>query len=111
MKISKAEKDGVFIFNISGRLDASNSQEAETELNAIERDGLKVLLNMEDLEYISSSGLRVILLTAKKIRAAHGRLCLASLTESVMDVFEISGFVSIFDIADSETDGMAILMD
>ena len=110
MEIITREQDGITIIDISGRLDASNSKEAESTILATEGEGSKVILNLENLEYISSAGLRVLLLSAKKARAGHGKFCIVSLTESVMDVFEISGFSAIFEIADSVEEGMKMVL-
>jgi len=65
---------------------------------------------MEKLDYISSAGLRVLLLSAKKARAGHGKFCIVSLSQTVMDVFEISGFSAIFEIADSVEDGIKMVL-
>ena len=110
MEITTREQDGITIIDISGRLDASNSKEAESTILAAEGEGSKVILNLENLEYISSAGLRVLLLSAKKARAGHGKFCIVSLTESVMDVFEISGFSAIFEIADSVEEGIKMVL-
>ncbi len=110
MEITTREQDGITIIDISGRLDASNSKEAENTILAAEGEGSKILLNLEDLEYISSAGLRVLLLSAKKARTTHGKFCIVALTESVMDVFDISGFSAIFEIADNVEEGIKMVL-
>ena len=102
MEIAKKEKDGVVVVSLIGRLDAASAGETETELNSLTGDGAKLLVDLKGLEYISSAGLRVLLVVAKQIRRNNGKMCLCSLTETVSEVFEISGFLAIFDIADSE---------
>ncbi|MBN1865440.1 MAG: STAS domain-containing protein [Victivallales bacterium] len=99
MEISRQEKDGVIVMAIKGRLDASSATEAEKELNSLCSNDARLLLDLSGLEYISSAGLRVLLVVAKQIRHCGGKLCLCALTDSVMEVFNISGFSSIFNIA------------
>ena len=112
MEIITRNQGGVTIIDIAGRLDASNAQEAEQTILAAEGDGGKIVLNMENLEYISSAGLRVLLLSAKKIHSGHGKFCIVALTKGVLEVFDISGFSSIFEIADSVEDGIkTVLLD
>ena len=60
-----------------------------------------MILDFEDLTYISSAGLLVILLTAKDMRTANVKLAVCSPSQSVRDVFIISGFDQIFDLHDS----------
>lgn len=110
MEIVKKDHDGIKIINLSGRLDATSSIDAEQEFNSMTADeGVKLLVNLQNLEYISSAGLRIILICAKQVRKQSGKLCLCSLSTNVNDVFEMSGFSSIFDIKDSEDDAIAFL--
>jgi anti-anti-sigma factor len=110
MEITTRTQDGITIIDISGKLDASNSKVAEKTILDAEGEGSKIILNMENLEYISSAGLRVLLLSAKKARSGHGKFCIVSLSESVQDVFEISGFSAIFEIADNVEEGIKMVL-
>ena len=86
-------------FTPAGRLDSNNSAGFEKEiLSAIDAGEVRILIDFSDLTYISSAGLRVILLTAKKTKAATGKLVLCSLSDSINEVFLVSGFNTILDI-------------
>ncbi len=88
----------VLVAALEGRLDSSNSKELEQQLMA-EVDGRDaVVLDFGSLAYISSAGLRVVLLLGKRMRASRGRLALCSLPDPIREVFEISGFLSIFSV-------------
>lgn len=93
------------IFSPAGRLDSNNSAAFEKEiLAALDAGENQILLDFSDLAYISSAGLRVVLLTAKKTKASGGKLVLCNLNESINEVFIVSGFNSILDIqANQET--------
>lgn len=93
------------IFSPAGRLDSNNSAAFEKEiLAALDAGENQILLDFSDLAYISSAGLRVVLLTAKKTKASSGKLVLCNLNESINEVFLVSGFNSILDIqANQET--------
>jgi anti-anti-sigma factor len=99
-----AERDGVtLIAKTGGRVDGTNATEFQDALkNAITNEDKAVILNFEDLSYISSAGLRVILLTAKDMRTANVKFAVCSLSQSVRDVFTISGFDQIIDIHDNQ---------
>jgi len=111
MEIAKTERDGVVVVSIAGRLDANTSPTIDKELEDIAAEGAKILFTLDDLEYISSAGLRVLLVIAKKVRANSGKLCLTGLAENVRDVFEVSGFSSILDVYPTEDEAIEMLLE
>ena len=71
-------------------------------LGAIDGDGGDLIhLDLEKLEYVSSSGLRILLMFLKKIKTMEGRFMLCSMTADIKEIFEISGFINIFEIYDN----------
>lgn len=99
MTITQTDKDGIMELSISGRLDAVSAVEADKSFSALLDAGHKKLLfNLTKLEYISSAGLRVLLVVAKRIQQDGGKVVLCALSDNVKEVFEISGFSSIFSI-------------
>ena len=85
------------IVKIEGRLDTITAPQLQNEINSISSDVKELVLDMEKLEYVSSAGLRVILLAQKKM-SKIGTLKLVSVCETIMEVFEITGFVDILNI-------------
>ena len=82
---------------VSGRLDTQTAPELENELDSI-LSGLKELtFDMTNLEYVSSAGLRVIL-KAQKVMNAQGSMKLTGVNDSIMEVFDITGFLDILTI-------------
>ena len=93
MEITTSEVDSVSVVRIEGNLDTNTAPEAQQHLDALQDDGVKkILLDFEALGYITSAGLRVLLSTAKRLGAAGGNLHICGLSETVDEVFEISGF-------------------
>ena len=82
---------------LAERVDSSNAAEAESAVKSALQAGTKVLLDMEELVYISSAGLRVVLLAAKQLRGATGKLTVCGMSGNVRQVFEMSGFLSLLD--------------
>ncbi|RLD64035.1 MAG: anti-sigma factor antagonist [Bacteroidetes bacterium] len=105
----KFRKDGnATILEISGRLDTSNYESFSEELfKKLEAGDKYIVVDMEDLEYISSSGLRVFLAALKKIREKEGDIALCCMSKSINEVFEISGFSTIFKIYVKMDDALA----
>lgn len=85
-----------------GRLDSSNSSDFEKIVDERITAGSKnVLLDMSELAYVSSAGLRAVLIIGKKIRSENGKLLMSGMQSSVREIFEISGFLSIFELFES----------
>ena len=99
MSIQQQTINDILILKPSGRLDSANSLEFERILTDILDNGQKkVIFDLTDLDYISSAGLRAILVAGKKIRALKGYLALAGLRTNVQEIFHMSGFHTIFTI-------------
>jgi stage II sporulation protein AA (anti-sigma F factor antagonist) len=89
----------VLVMSPAGRLDAHSAPDLQEEVLAhIDGGDTAVLLDMSGLTYVSSAGLRAILVAAKKLQEKSGRFALCGLSDSVAEVFEVSGFSSILDI-------------
>jgi anti-anti-sigma factor len=96
------------IAKTDGRVDGANAREFQTALDAaIDDNEFSVVLDMEQLSYISSAGLRVILLTAKALQGRNRKFAICALSESIREVFEISGFDKIISIHASRSDALA----
>ena len=97
MEIRKEKKDSALSMAIEGRIDTTTAPQLETELKA-DLDGVTELcLDFGQVEYISSAGLRV-LLSAQKLVNRQGKLVLTPVIESVMEIFEVTGFSDILTI-------------
>lgn len=93
------------IMSLKGRLDAVNSPTFEKEaLAALQDQGMYVAIDFSALEYISSAGLRSILILGKNAKGKGGNLILCNLKGMVKEVMEISGFDAFFALLDSIED-------
>ena len=99
MDIKITKENGISIISFEGSLDTNTSKEAGDQLDRLVEEGeLKLLIDLTNLEYVSSSGLRILLATSKKIKVLKGEMRICGLNETVNEVFEISGFTMIFKV-------------
>ena len=103
MKIISTGKTGdTMVVAVKGRMDAASAPDFEKNMGTWIDDGQRAFaVDLSELDYISSAGLRAILSIAKKLKALNGNLMIASLKGSVKEVFEISGFSAIIPIYDN----------
>lgn len=107
MEISVTESGDVRILSFQGNLDTNTSPQAESEINSlIDAGAQKLLVNFEKLDYISSAGLRILLATAKKLKASEGDLKICGLNDTVQEVFDISGFATILSVTKTEDEAL-----
>ncbi len=97
------------LFRPTGRLDSATSGDLESLLiERLDQGCASVVLDLSDLDYISSAGLRVVLMAGKRLRATGGRLALACLRDSVRDLFDMSGFLVLFPVFATLDEALAI---
>lgn len=101
------EKDAV-VLTVNGRMDATAAPAFDQHLAGLLDGGdTKLVLDLSGLEYISSAGVRSILVLAKNLKSRNGQFFLAAATQPVMKVFKMSGFEAIIPISPSVEDALA----
>ena len=98
MKTTVQEIDGKLVATLCGELDTAAAPEAEIALQPLlKAQGKDILIDCTDLEYIASSGLRLLLSVLKQAQPVGSRVTLKNVNEVVRDVLDLTGFVSIFN--------------
>ena len=103
LHIEKTVEDGKAVFAVEGRLDTVTAPELEASLQESMDGVTELTLDLEKLEYISSAGLRV-LLSAQKIMNRQGEMKLLHVQETIMEIFEVTGFSDILTIESGEAE-------
>ena len=99
MEFASEKRDNLTLVTVTGRMDAVTAPGFEEQcLALLEAGDNNLVADLGGLEYISSAGLRSILSTAKKLKAAQGSLAFCNLKGMVQEVFTVSGFASMFPI-------------
>ncbi|MCX5697787.1 MAG: STAS domain-containing protein [Candidatus Omnitrophica bacterium] len=98
MEIKSRIQDNVTIIQVIGSLDSNVAQQAEEEINKHVRSNCSLVLDMAECNYISSSGLRVLLAVGKQLQSNSGNWAFAALSDEIMDVMNMTGFGGFFKI-------------
>ena len=107
MEITEKKNDKCTVIGIDGRLDTTNYPVLEKKLmEMIDTGQVRLLVNLSKMDYVSSSGLRILLMALKRITIAKGKFAICSLQENIKEIFEISGFTNIFEIYGDEEAGL-----
>lgn len=107
MEIKTSDLKRVTLLEITGRIDSTNANELGEALNsAIDAGRTQLVLDLENVEYMSSAGLRELVNALKKVKRGTGDLRLAAIAPRVMEVLELSGLDTIFEIFDTQVEAV-----
>jgi len=108
MEMKQREENGVAIIYPIGNLDFNHATTFQEDLTKIVEGGAhKVLIDFVELSFISSAGLRVLIVISKLLQQKNGTLALSSMNEQIQEVFSISGFHKLFSIYQTEAEALA----
>uniref|UniRef100_B8HV42 Anti-sigma factor antagonist n=1 Tax=Cyanothece sp. (strain PCC 7425 / ATCC 29141) TaxID=395961 RepID=B8HV42_CYAP4 len=107
MKISTRQSDDVLIVDMEGRLDSRTAVDSNDEMERILKAGSKhIIVNLEKLDFLTSAGIRVLLLTAKLQQSTGGQLRLCSANELVTETLETAGFSRLLRLYPTEAEAI-----
>lgn len=110
MEILQTNQAQVTILKLRGRLDTLASKTLQEKIAEVTNSNENhLLIDFADLDFISSSGLRILLSTAKQMKSLKRKLALSSLKNRVKEVFDIAGFTMLFSIYPTEEEAISAL--
>ena len=110
MEITERRTADIVTLSLSGKLDTTSAKTFEAKILAqIESGDRRFIVDLAQLDYISSSGLRVFVLAAKRLDGGNGKIVLCSLKDPVREVFDIVGFLSVFSVYGSHDEAIRSL--
>ena len=98
MTISETRREGMIQLDIEGRVDTNTSPQLQQSILQAFQKGSHVVLNLEKVEYVSSAGLRALLIGQKTANPKGGTMKLIHVCATVMEVFTVTGFASMLTI-------------
>ncbi len=111
MNIELEEMGGVMVATLYGELDGRTAPQVQEKLLTLLRPNGRALLDMSGVSYISSAGLRALLMLYRRMAAEDGRVALVGLAENIRDVMVVTGFLEFFDDYATLQEGLAALAD
>lgn len=107
MNIRHEMEEDIAILLLEGRMDGTNAAAVEERFNALIQEGQsRFVIDLGGLSYISSAGLRIVLVAVKKTKAVQGRIMFAALTEQVREILDMSGFLPLLETAPSREEAL-----
>ena len=109
MDVNIKNVDDVTVVAVAGELDGKTAPVAQTEILPLAKSGCKLLIDMSEVPYMSSAGLRMMLLIYRQVSANDGQSLLVGLSEEIKDTMEVTGFLDYFEVRDTYDEGLEAL--
>ncbi len=107
VEITSEKVNDILIIKIQGRVDTQVINNFESEITRVVKDGnIKLAVDLSEMDYINSSGLRAFLVTAKRIKKSGGKLVLFGLKPNVQEIFKMTGFSNIIAVTATREDAL-----
>ncbi len=110
LNVSESTEGDIVVISIEGRLDTATSADFDFALEPHTDKATRMLVDLAGIQYVSSAGLRVFLMLAKKLQKTGGKLVLCNMSSSVREVFDIAGFSKILHIEEDRESGLKALV-
>lgn len=109
MEIQVNSVEEITVIELKGDVDAGTAPKVQESVLSLVKPGCKILLNMLEVPYMSSAGLRVLLSLYRQAAGQEGKLVLVGLSEEIKDTMSITGFLDFFTVIDTVDGGMEFL--
>jgi len=109
MDVQVKNIDDVTVIAIAGELDGKTAPVAQETVLPLAEPGCKLLIDMSEVPYMSSAGLRMMLLIYRQVSANDGQSVLVGLSDEIKDTMEVTGFLDYFEVRDSYDAGLEAL--
>jgi anti-sigma B factor antagonist len=101
MEVTILTKNDIVMITISGSVDSKTAADLQSQIMGEVSDARKVIMDLHAVDYLSSAGLRILLMVYRQLKANNGKVVLAGVSEEIRDVMAMTGFINFFVIADT----------
>jgi anti-sigma B factor antagonist len=98
--------DGASVIQLAGTIDGSSAPAAQAAIVPLLQPGCRLVLDLSGVDFMSSAGLRLMLLIFRQVSGAGGKVAMIGLSEDIRDTMSLTGFLDFFTTADSEDDAL-----
>jgi anti-sigma B factor antagonist len=109
MKLETSEKNGIGTARLEGSVDGKTAPEVREQLRPLLAANSKIVLDLTKVDYLSSAGLRLLLLLYRELSARKGKVVLLGVSEDIRTVMSHTGFLNFFTLASSEAEALQAL--
>ncbi len=101
MKVEFKTQNEILIIEVNGSIDSNTAPEVQQKVLEASTDSNNVIIDLSEVDFVSSAGLRVILMIYRQIKAKNGKVVLVGVSEEIQDVMTVTGFANFFEMVDT----------
>lgn len=101
MNVNINTNGNIVIISIEGSIDSKTAGELQSQIMGKVSESDNVLLNLTEVDFVSSAGLRVLLMIYRQIKSKNGKVILVGVSQEITDVMSMTGFINFFEITDT----------
>lgn len=109
MKVTITDQEDITVVAVSGDIDSKTAPEFERNAKVAMDKSKHIVIDLTEVGFMSSAGLRVLLMVYRNIRSQEGKVVLVGVSEEIQDVMSTTGFINFFTIVEKPEDGVAFL--
>lgn len=109
MEVTIKEQEGIIIASLEGKLDSGSANDVQEIILDKISAGVKLIFDMAPCTFVSSAGLRTLLIVAKRIKSENASAAMASVSDEILEVMEMTGFDDMFDTYNTVEEATAAL--
>jgi anti-sigma B factor antagonist len=109
MEVTTKTIDDITVIEAEGNIDSRTAGEFEKKAVGATQDENKIIIDLTKVEFLSSAGLRALLILYRQVKARNGKIVLVGVSEEIQEVMENTGFINFFILADQLDDGVKAL--
>jgi len=98
MNVTLHTTNNVLILTIQGSIDSKTAGDLQNQIMDSVADAKNIIMNLSAVEFLSSAGLRILLMVYRQLKARNGKIILVGVSEDIRDVMEMTGFINFFEI-------------
>lgn len=108
MNVIVSNENSIVLITISGSIDSKTTADLQSKIMESITDATKVILDMTKVDFVSSAGLRVLLMVYRYIKSQNGKVVLVGVSEEIQDVMEMTGFINFFEMTDTSVNAQKL---
>ena len=109
MEVNVVKAGAVNVVKLAGEIDGKTAPEIQEKVLSLVQPGVKVLLDMSGVPFMSSAGLRMLLSVYRQVTGTSGKVAITGVAEEIRDTMSVTGFLKFFVLAPSEKEGIEAL--
>ncbi len=107
MQIDINTENSILIITLKGSIDSKTASEVQQKVLEASVESDNVIIDLTKVDFVSSAGLRVLLMVYRQIKSKNGKVILVGVSEEITEVMEMTGFINFFEIIDTVTNALS----